>query len=69
MYAHCAEGVHRSVALAACILILQGHAPEYAMRLLKERRQAADPDVWYIRRQILRFADKLQLIWKPDVKP
>lgn len=56
VYTHCAKGVHRSVALAACILIAQGHTPEWAVQLLKERRQAAEPEAWYVHRQILRFA-------------
>ena len=59
VYAHCAEGRHRGPALAACILISQGQAPDQAMQLIKERRPTADPGVWYIRRQILRFAKSL----------
>ncbi len=30
-------------------------AAEEAMRLVKDRRAAADPDVWYIQRRILKF--------------
>jgi protein-tyrosine phosphatase len=58
VYAHCAAGAHRSVALAACILISLGQSAEQAMSLIKSRRKAADPGIWYIRRQILRFAEK-----------
>jgi len=56
VYIHCAGGAHGSVALATCLLIAQGSSPEDAMERIKNRRPAADPDVWYIRRQILRFA-------------
>lgn len=56
VYTHCAAGVHRSVAMAAAILIAQGHPPPEAMRLIKERREIADPDAWHIRWRINRFA-------------
>jgi protein-tyrosine phosphatase len=56
VYAHCAYGRHRSVAMAAAILIAQGFAPEKAMGLIKERRAIADPDAFHIRRRILLFA-------------
>jgi hypothetical protein len=52
---HCKAGVHRSVAMACCVLIGAGYTAETAMRLVKERRAAADPNAWYIRRRILRF--------------
>lgn len=54
--AHCRYGVHRSVAMACCILIGMGHSAEEAMRLVKEQREAADPHAWYIRRRIEKFA-------------
>ena len=56
VYAHCAAGVHRSVAMGAAILIAQGRSADEAMRLIKLRRPSADPDVWYIRWRIRRFA-------------
>ncbi len=56
VYAHCAYGRHRSVAMGAAILIAQGHSPQSAMALIKERRSKADPDAFYIRRRILLFA-------------
>lgn len=58
VYTHCAAGRHRSVAMAAAILIAQGLAPEGAMSLIKERRPEADPAVFYIRRRIMLFARK-----------
>jgi atypical dual specificity phosphatase len=59
VFVHCQAGVHRASAMACCILISQGYTPEAAMELLKSRRPAADPYIWYIRRQILSFGKKL----------
>jgi len=53
---HCRAGVHRSVAMACCVLIAQGYEVEDAMRLVKEKRPVADPYIWYIQRRIRRFA-------------
>jgi len=55
--AHCAGGVHRGVAMGACILIAQGYTPSRAMQLIKEKREHADPEAWYIRRRIEHFAE------------
>jgi prolyl-tRNA editing enzyme YbaK/EbsC (Cys-tRNA(Pro) deacylase)/protein tyrosine phosphatase (PTP) superfamily phosphohydrolase (DUF442 family) len=52
---HCQRGRHRSVAMAAAILIAQGHTAAQAMRLVREKREPADPQLWYIRRQIEKF--------------
>lgn len=60
VYAHCAGGVHRGVAMGACILIAQGHDPHAAMELIKEKRPQADPFAFYIRPRILKFASQ----WK-----
>lgn len=56
VYAHCARGRHRGVAMGAAILIAQGMDPQQAMNLIQEKRQAADPQAGHIRRQVLRFA-------------
>jgi protein tyrosine phosphatase (PTP) superfamily phosphohydrolase (DUF442 family) len=56
VYAHCQRGRHRSVAMAAAILVAQGLSPEAAMRLIKERRRNADPQASHIRGRILEFA-------------
>lgn len=63
VYVHCAQGIHRGVAIGSAILIAQGYKPEEAILLIKERRPVADPGVWYIRRQILRFAET----WTADI--
>jgi dual specificity MAP kinase phosphatase len=55
IYAHCSRGRHRSVAMAAAILIAQGHTPEAAMRLIEARRAAADPRAFHIRTRIIEF--------------
>jgi protein-tyrosine phosphatase len=52
---YCHQGRHRSVVMASAILIAGGLTADQAMTLIKARRAIADPDAWYIRRQILRF--------------
>ena len=61
VYAHCAYGRHRGVAMGACILVAQGYDPFAAMQLIAERRAVADPYAYYIRPRILKFARE----WKP----
>jgi protein tyrosine phosphatase (PTP) superfamily phosphohydrolase (DUF442 family) len=58
VYAHCAYGRHRGVAMGACILIAQGLDPHDAMKLIAEQRSVADPYAYYIRPRILKFADE-----------
>jgi len=58
VYAHCAYGRHRGVAMGACILIAQGYDPQAAMQLIKDRRSVADPFAYYIRPRILKFANE-----------
>jgi protein-tyrosine phosphatase len=55
VYVHCAGGRHRGVTMGSCVLIAQGHEPEEAMQLIKERRPVADPYAFYIRPRILEF--------------
>ena len=52
---YCAQGRHRSAAMAAAILIAMGHSAEEAMRLLRAKRRIARPQTWYIKRQIKKF--------------
>lgn len=61
VYAHCAGGRHRGVAMGACILIAQGFDPQAAMELIAERRSFADPFAFYIRPRILKFAREWNL--------
>jgi protein tyrosine phosphatase (PTP) superfamily phosphohydrolase (DUF442 family) len=60
VYAHCAYGRHRGVAMGACILIAQGMPADDAMKLIGSRRDVADPDAFYIKSRILKFAEQ----WK-----
>ncbi len=62
VYAHCGKGRHRGVAMGAAILIALGYEPEEAMELIKSRRSIADPDAFYIRSRILRFARQYQTV-------
>lgn len=52
---HCRAGVHRSVAMACCVLIGMGQTAEEAMALVKQKRSVADPYAGYIRRRIEKF--------------
>lgn len=56
VYTHCAKGRHRGVAMGACILVAQGNSVEQAIQLIKQQRPTADPEAWYIRGRIERFA-------------
>jgi hypothetical protein len=62
VYAHCQRGRHRGVAMGASILIALGYDPQAAIELIKAQRPIADPDVFYIRSRILRFARTWQTI-------
>lgn len=52
---YCREGRHRSVAMAACILIGTGYTADEAMDLICEKREVADPHAPYIEKQIRKF--------------
>jgi hypothetical protein len=56
VYVHCSRGRHRSIAMAAAILIASGLSPSEAMSLIKRRRATADPEAAHIRPRILAFA-------------
>jgi len=62
VYAHCAGGRHRGVAMGAAVLIAQGQDPESAMRLITQRRSFADPQAFYIRPRVLKFAREWSLL-------
>lgn len=57
---HCAGGRHRGVAMGAAVLIARGYDAEEAMQLIASRRKVADPQAYYIRSRILRFARQWQ---------
>jgi dual specificity MAP kinase phosphatase len=62
VYVHCAYGRHRGVAMGACVLIAQGFLAEDAIKLIAERRAVADPDAFYIRPRIMKFAHEWKTI-------
>jgi protein tyrosine phosphatase (PTP) superfamily phosphohydrolase (DUF442 family) len=62
VYAHCQKGRHRGAAMGASILVALGYDPDEAIELIKEMRPIADPDVFYIRGRIMRFARAWQRI-------
>ena len=53
---YCQVGRHRSVAMAAAILIAKGCPADEAMALIAKRRSKADPYAGHIERQIRKFA-------------
>ena len=55
---YCKGGVHRSVAMACCILISQSYSAEDAMALVKERRPVADPYSEHHKARILKFEEE-----------
>lgn len=52
---YCRAGRHRSVAMAACILIAQGMTADEAMATIMAHRAIADPHAAHIERQIRAF--------------
>ena len=57
---YCKSGIHRSVAMAACILIARGYSVDDATHLIKENREIAKPDTPHIHKQIVKFAQEWQ---------
>ena len=54
------SGVHRSVAMATCILIAHGYTADEAMTLVVEQRPVADPYAPYIQSRIRKFEQSWQ---------
>jgi len=52
---HCRGGRHRSVVMAACILVAMGMSADEAMDTIVAHRAVADPHAWYIERRIRAF--------------
>ena len=52
---YCRAGRHRSVAMAACILVAEGMTADEAMDTITARRSIADPHAYYIERRIRAF--------------
>lgn len=52
---HCRAGMHRSVAMACCVLIGTGMSADESMELVVAKRSAADPHAKHIERRIYLF--------------
>jgi hypothetical protein len=52
---YCRAGIHRSVAMASCILIARGMTADDAMDVITAHRSVADPHAPYIERRIRAF--------------
>ena len=59
---YCRAGRHRSVAMAAAVLIGQGNSADEAMQLISLNRSKADPYAWHIQRRIRKFEE----VWRRD---
>ena len=59
---HCKAGVHRSVAMASCVLIARGYTADEAMALIIEKRPVADPHAAHIEKRIRKF----ERIWREE---
>ena len=57
---HCRYGIHRSVAMACCVLIGNGLSADEAMRLVRDSREVADPYAGYIQKRIRKF----EQVWR-----
>jgi len=60
--AYCQYGRHRGPAMGSAILIAMGYSAEEALRLLRSKRIRAQPQAWYIKRQIRKF----EKLWKSN---
>jgi dual specificity MAP kinase phosphatase len=56
VYVYCRAGRHRSVAMAAAILISQGYDIRSAVNLIKSKRLVADPEKAHIYKVIAKFS-------------
>jgi hypothetical protein len=52
---HCRVGIHRSVAMACCILIAKGYSSQEAVDLVKRQRAVAKPEDAHIQARIKKF--------------
>lgn len=60
---HCKAGVHRSVAMACCVLIGKGYSADDAMQLVSKQRAVADPYKGYIQKRIRKF----EQVWQQQL--
>ncbi|MFL7893142.1 MAG: dual specificity protein phosphatase family protein [Anaerolineales bacterium] len=62
---YCREGRHRSVAMAAAILVARDRSADEAMQLITSKRPKADPYAWHIQRRIRKF----EMLWRRSHSP
>lgn len=62
---YCRAGRHRSVAMAACILIARGMTADEAMDTIVAHRPYADPHARHIERRIRAFEQEWLRGWRP----
>jgi len=62
---YCRAGIHRSVAMASCILIARGMTADEAMDVITAHRPVADPHARYIERRIRAFEKDWLLRQRP----
>ena len=62
---YCRAGRHRSVAMAACILIAQGMTADQAMDTITSKREIADPHAAHIEARIRAFERDWQRRQRP----
>lgn len=62
---YCRAGRHRSVAMAACILIARGMTADEAMDTIVARRPYADPHARHIEARIRAFEREWLAGWRP----
>ncbi len=65
---YCREGRHRSVAMAACILIGMGYTADDAMALISAKREVADPHAPHIEKQIRKYERWWEQHHRPEHK-
>ena len=58
---HCRWGIHRSVAMACCILIAKGTSVTDAVALVKRQRPVARPDEEHVLARIRKFEQDWRL--------
>jgi len=54
---HCKWGIHRSAAMACCILIAKGYSLDQAVERVKSQRAAARPEEAYVLARIQKFEE------------
>lgn len=54
---HCKWGIHRSAAMACCVLVGKGYTTDEAIEIVKRQRAVAAPDTGYVKARIKKFEE------------